>query len=83
VALPADAEAAPLAAMRFRAYTRPPAKDEAPLPAGKGTATVVRVNKVFRLDREFLPGPSLFTWQGTLPLTSDGPASEIPTTASH
>ena len=83
VALPADAEAAPLAAMRFHAYTRPPAKDEAPLPAGTGTATVVRVNKVFRLDRDFRPGPGLFTWQGTLPLTSDGPASEIPMTASH
>lgn len=78
VGLPADAATAPLRAMRFRAYTRPPAKDEAPRPPGTARSTVVRVNKVFRLDEAFLPGPSLFQWQGTLPLAVDGPASEIP-----
>jgi hypothetical protein len=83
VALPADAATAPLRAMRFRAYTRPPAKDEAALPAGSGQAAMVRVNKVFRLDHDFLPEASLFRWQGRLPLTADGPPSEIPVTASH
>jgi hypothetical protein len=81
VALPADAARAPLRALRFHAYTRPPAKDEAPLPPGSAQGTVVRVNKVFRLDSDFMPGASLFTWQGRLPLAPDGPASEIPMAA--
>jgi len=77
VALPADAAGAPLGALRFRAYTRAPAKGEAPLPAGAGSARVLRVNRLFRLDRDDLPGPDLFTWRGELPLAVDGPASEI------
>lgn len=76
-ALPADAADAPLRALRFRAYTRRPREGEAPLPAGAGRATILRVNRVFRLDRDFLPGPDLFTWKGTLPLAVDGPPSEI------
>jgi len=77
VALPADAGEAPLRALRFRAYTRAPAKGEAPLPAGSGAARVLRVNRLFRLDRDFLPGPDLFTWRGELPLAVEGAASEI------
>ena len=82
-ALPAGAAGAPLRALRFRAYTRRPREGEAPLPAGAGQATLVRVNRVFRLDRDFLPGPDLFTWKGTLPLAVDGPAAEIAITAPH
>jgi hypothetical protein len=44
------------------------------------------VNKVFRLGPDFLPGPGLFEWKGSLPLAVDGPAAEIlatPPTASR
>ena len=76
-ALPADAVSAPLRALRFRASTRPVREGEAPIPAGAAQARVVRVNKVFRLGADFLPGPSLFEWTGTLPLAVDGPPAEI------
>jgi hypothetical protein len=76
-ALPADAVESPIRALRFRAYTRRTREGEPPIPPGTAAATVVRVNKVFRLGADFLPGPDLFTWTGTLPLAVDGPAAEI------
>jgi hypothetical protein len=76
-ALPADAGEAPLRALRFRAYTRRTREGEPPIPPGTAAATVVRVNKVFRLGPDFLPGPNLFEWKGSLPLVVDGPAEEI------
>jgi hypothetical protein len=80
-ALPAEAAGAPLRALRFRAYTRRTREGEPPIPPGTAAAAVVRVNKVFRLDHDFRPGPSLFAWKGALPLTVDGPAAEIAFTA--
>jgi hypothetical protein len=80
-ALPADAADAPLRALRFRAYTRRTREGEPPIPPGTAAATVVRVNKVFRLGPDFLPGPGLFEWKGSLPLAVDGPAAEIAATA--
>jgi hypothetical protein len=80
-ALPADAADAPLRALRFRAYTRRTREGEPPIPPGTAAATVVRVNKVFRLRSDFLPGPGLFEWKGSLPLAVDGPAAEIAATA--
>ena len=76
-ALPADAADAPLRALRFRAYTRRTREGEPPIPPGTAAATLVRVNKVFRLGPDYLPGPSLFEWKGSLPLVVDGPAGEI------
>ena len=82
VALPADAAEAPLRALRFRAYTRRTREGEPEVPPGTAAATVLRVNKVFRLGPDFLPGPGLFEWKGALPLTVDGPAREITVTAT-
>jgi hypothetical protein len=79
-ALPADAADAPLRALRFRAYTRRTREGEPPIPPGTAAATVVRVNKVFRLGPDFLPGPSLFEWKGSLPLAVDGSSGEIAVT---
>jgi hypothetical protein len=81
-ALPADAAGSPLRAMRFRAYTRRTRDGEPPIAPGTAKAAVVRVNKVFRLGSDFLPGPSLFDWKGSLALEVDGPAREIPVPAA-
>ena len=64
-ALPADAADAPIRALRFRAYTRRTRDGEPPIPPGTAAATVRRVNKVFRLGPDFLPGPALFEWKGS------------------
>jgi hypothetical protein len=80
-ALPADAAEAPLRALRFRAYTRRTREGEPPVPPGTAAATLVRINKVFRLGPDFLPGPDLFEWKGSLPLVVDGPAGEISVSA--
>jgi hypothetical protein len=77
VALPAGAAREEIRALRFRAYTRAARKGEAPLPPGSGSATVLRVNRLFRLGADFLPEPDLFLWRGTLPLAVDGPTAEL------
>ena len=80
-ALPADVGEAPLRALRFRAYTRRTRDGEPPIPPGTAAATLRRVNRVFRLGPDFLPGPSPFEWKGSLPLAVDGPAAEIAASA--
>jgi hypothetical protein len=77
VAVPADTPADALRAVRFTAYTRRPRKGEAPLPKGSGSATVTRVNRLFRLGPDFLPGPDAFLWRGRLSLAADGAPGEI------
>jgi hypothetical protein len=84
VALPADATNASVRALRFRAYTRTAAKGEPPLPAGTGAARIVRVNHLFRLGPDYLPGADLFSWRGDLPLVVDGdPATLLVSTSSR
>jgi hypothetical protein len=63
-------------ALRLRAHTRLPHKDEPPLPPGTGSARVTRL-------RLFLPGPDyapqapIFTWSGEAALPAEGPPWEI------
>jgi hypothetical protein len=84
VALPADATDASVRALRFRAYARTPAKGEPPRPAGSGAARIVRVNRLFRLGPDYLPGADLFSWRGDLPLVVDGdPATLLVSTSSR
>jgi hypothetical protein len=77
VAVPADTPADALRAVRFRAYTRKPREGEKPLARGSGSATVTRVNRLFRLGPDFVPGPDAFLWRGTLPLEADGAPGEL------
>jgi hypothetical protein len=67
-----------IVALRFRAFTRLPGKDEAPLPRGSGRARLVSVNTLFLLGDVDLPGPRLFSWRGDAPLQPDGPPHELP-----
>jgi hypothetical protein len=74
VAVPAGA-AADLRALRLRAHTRLPRKDEPPLPPGTGTARITAL-RLFRLGTDYAPQPPLFTWSGEIELSAKGPAWE-------
>jgi hypothetical protein len=64
-------------AIRFRAYSRPPQKGEAPPPA-VGSVRLTRVNQVFTLGDDYLPRPSTFSWRGSIVLPLDGDWRVIP-----
>lgn len=76
VALPSG-EDSRVIGLRFRAYTRPSRKDEAPLPKDAGSVRLTRVNKLFRLRPDHVPGPSLFRWTGEAAIAPEGPPFEL------
>ncbi len=59
-------------ALRWRAYTQPPRKEDPPLPPGSGRAHLTRINRVFQLGDDYLPGPNQFEWTGELAIPADG-----------
>ena len=77
VSLPEGATPESIVAIRFRARTRPPHKDEAPLAPGTGAARLLSVNKIFLLGPGDMPGKNLFSWTGDLQMTPDGPEVEL------
>ena len=77
VALPEGARPEDVLALRFRAHTRPPREGEDPLPPGSGSARLLRVTKLFGLGPDHLPEPSLFSWEGELPLAPGGEPAEL------
>jgi hypothetical protein len=78
VALPPDRSVAEIRALRFRAHTRPPRRGERALRRGSGWARLERVNRLFGLGADDLPGPSLLSWSGPADLPPDGEAFEVP-----
>jgi hypothetical protein len=76
-ALPSGVEASAIRALRVQAHTRPPGRDEPALPPGTGRARLVRVNRLFVLDANDEPGPSLLSWTGDVPLLGEGPPHEL------
>jgi hypothetical protein len=74
VALP---EGGTIVGLRWRAHTRLPQEGEAPLPPGTGRARLTRVNKLFRLGGDDMPGASLFAWAGEATLAAEGPPLEM------
>lgn len=78
VALPRDTSTAAVQATRLRAQTRPPRTGEAALAPGTGRARLTRINRLFRLGEDFLPGPDLLRWTGEALLRGEGPGLEIP-----
>ena len=77
VALPSGAVVGDVQALRLRAHTRPPRRGEAPLPKGRGTAQIERINRLFGLRPDDTPGPSRFGWTEGASLPPDGPALEL------
>ena len=76
IPLPPGPRPQDILALHAIAYARPPADGEAPAP--HGTVRLTRINKVFLLDREYLPGPSLLQWQGDVTITAGGPSLDLP-----
>ncbi len=78
VALPRDAAASDVQALRLRAHTRLPRRGEKPLPKGSGAARIEHVNLLYGLGADDRPGPSLFSWTAGSALVPDGPPLELP-----
>ncbi len=76
--LPDGVTPSDVAALRVRAYTRPPREGETALPAGSGHVVLTRVNRVFMLDRNFVPALSPLQWTGSLPVTVDSGPVDVP-----
>jgi len=64
-------------ALRLRAHTRPPRRGEKPLAPGSGHARVECVNRLFGLDADDRPGPSVFSWGEGAELRPDGAPLEL------
>jgi hypothetical protein len=76
-AVPLPSAAGKPDAIRFRAYSRPPQKGEAPAPAA-GSVRLTRVNQLFTLGDDYLPRPSTLSWSGSIVLPLDGDWRLIP-----
>jgi hypothetical protein len=64
--LPPGTGADQIARVRLRAYPRPLREGEPPLPPGAARVRLERLNTVFLLGDDYLPGPPLLRWRGTL-----------------
>ena len=74
-AVPLPAGARPPDAIRFRAFVRtPPGTVESSV---LSSVRVTRINKVFTFDEHYQPRRSVFSWQGSLPVMTDGDWREV------
>jgi hypothetical protein len=73
--LPAGTRAGDIRALRVYAHDRPAARSGGP--AAPGFVNLTRINKVFMLDDSFLPGTSIFHWQGGRPIPVGGEPFEV------
>jgi hypothetical protein len=76
IPLPAGAFARDVGALRAIAYQRPPA-DGHPAPS-PNPVQLTRINKVFTLDDQFVPGPTMAQWLGAATIRTGGTPFEIP-----
>ena len=63
-------------ALRVQVFERPAADGAAPAPPGPVRFT--RINKVFMLDEQFVPGPSILKWEGSETIRANGLPFEVP-----
>jgi hypothetical protein len=69
--------------IRVRAYTRPPREQEVPLLPGTGRVMLRRLNAVLMLDDTFKPVSAGLRWMGSLAITGESAAIEIPVKSSR
>jgi hypothetical protein len=75
IPLPPGTRAADIRGIRALAYERPPAEGQAPLPATPVRLT--SLTKLFMLDDQFVPGPTLLTWRGNQLIPAGGAPFEV------
>ena len=75
--MPAAVTGADVVGLRIRAYPRAPREGEAAAPAG--SVVLESVNKVFMLNKDFVPAVLPITWTGSLSVPIGGTAVEVPT----
>ena len=64
-------------AIRFQAFAVPPKKDAAPSSVTP-SVKLTRVNRVFTVDDNYVPKPSVFSWTGASVLPIGGQPLELP-----
>jgi hypothetical protein len=77
IPLPPGARAQDVHALRVMAYTRAPAKGQAPV-RPQSPVMLRRVNTVFMLDERYQPGPPMLQWQGAAAIHADGTPFDLP-----
>jgi hypothetical protein len=75
VPVPDGTRAADVRALRLHAYPRPPAEGKPSAPSGPVRLT--HINKVFMLDQQFIPGPSILRLQATASIDAGGSPFEV------
>jgi hypothetical protein len=73
--LPAGTRASDIRAIRVQAFARPPADGAVPVAANPVKLT--RINNVFMLDDQFLPGRLILKWEGSQTLLPGGDPFEV------
>ena len=77
IPLPPGTRAADIRGIRALAHERLPAEGQPPLPATPVRLT--SLNKLFMLDDQFVPGPTLLTWRGNQLIPAGGAPFEVKT----
>ena len=75
VPVPNGTRAPDIRALRVHASARPPVEGKPPVPAGPVRLT--HINKIFMLDSQFVPGPSILKLHATASIDADGPPFEV------
>jgi hypothetical protein len=65
-------------ALRWRAHSQPMRREDPPPPPGSGRARLTRINRVFQLGSDYVPGPNLLEWKRELIVPADGDPAELP-----
>jgi hypothetical protein len=78
VPLPSRLPPERLAALRFRLYAKPSGDRDRPVATNAVRGRLTRVNRLFLLGRDLLPGRNLFYWPGEAELVAGGEPLELP-----
>ena len=75
IPVPEGTRASDIRALRVHAYGRPPAEGKPPIHAGPVRLT--HINKVFMLDNQYVPGPSILKLEATASIDAGGAPFEV------
>lgn len=64
-------------AVRFKAYPAPPPREGEAASKDRPSVTLTRVNRVFVVNDQYEPRPSILSWTGSVPLAVEGDWYEV------